>query len=255
MLFDTHTHYNDPRFDEDRDEILSSMQANNVGYILNAGCSVKSTGDSIALAEKYDFVYSSAGVHPIYTEGITNEDFDAVKKFADHKKVRAIGEIGLDYFRKPDDREIQKGAFDTQIDIARELDLPFIIHCRDACKDVLDILKAKNVGEGALWHCFSESKETARIILNMGFTIAVGGTLTFKNNVRTVEAARYIPLENLVIETDCPYLSPVPHRGERNSSLNIHLVAEKLAEIKGVSVEEVEEITTQNAKRFFNIEV
>lgn len=254
MLFDTHTHYNDPRFDEDRDAVLSSMQENNVGYILNAGCSVKSSGDSIALAEKYDFIYSSAGVHPIYTEGICAQDYDTVKKLAAHSKVKAIGEIGLDYFRKPDNREIQKEAFDTQIDIAREVKLPFIIHCRDACKDVLDIIKAKGAGGDALWHCFSESVETARIILNMGLTIAVGGTVTFKNNVRTVEAVRYIPLENLVIETDCPYLSPTPHRGERNSSLNIHLVAEKIAEIKGISFEEVEEITTANAKKFFNIE-
>ncbi len=254
MLFDTHTHYNDPRFDEDRDAVLSSMQENNVGYILNAGCSVKSSGDSIALAEKYGFIYSSAGVHPIYTEGIGADDYDTVRKLSAHSKVKAIGEIGLDYFRKPDDREIQKEAFDTQIDIAREVNLPFIIHCRDACKDVLDIIKAKGVGENALWHCFSESVETARIILNMGLTIAVGGTVTFKNNVRTVEAVRYIPLENLVIETDCPYLSPTPHRGERNSSLNIHLVAQKIAEIKGVSFEEVEEITTANAKKFFNIE-
>lgn len=253
MLFDTHSHYNDPRFDDDRDSILSSMQENNVGYILNAGCSVKSSGDSIAIAEKYDFIYSSAGVHPIYTEGICAEDYDTVKALSSHNKVKAIGEIGLDYFRKPNDREVQKVAFDTQIDIAREVNLPFIIHCRDACKDVLDILKAKGAGEDALWHCFSESVETARIILNMGLTIAVGGTVTFKNNVRTVEAVRYIPLENLVIETDCPYLAPTPHRGERNSSLNIHLVAQKIAEIKGISFEEVEEITTANAKKFFNI--
>lgn len=254
MLFDTHAHYNDIKFDEDRDALLSSMNENNVGFILNAGCSTKSSKDSIALAKKYDFVYASAGIHPIYTDGVTNADFDEIKSLAQNEKVRAVGEIGLDYFRKPDDKKHQQEAFAAQTDIAASLNLPFIIHCRDACKDVLDILKAAPNATNALWHCFSESVETARIILNMGLTIAVGGTVTFKNNVRTVEAVRYIPLDRLVIETDSPYLSPVPHRGERNSSLNIHLVAEKIAEIKGISPAEVEEITTENAKRFFNIQ-
>ena len=253
MLFDTHTHYNDIKFDEDRESLLSSMKENNVGYIMNAGCSVKSSKDSIALSQKYDFIYSSAGVHPIYTEGITNADFDEIVSLSSYEKVKAIGEIGLDYFRKPDNKEIQKDSFAKQIEIAHSLSLPFIIHCRDACKDVLDILKSECKDGRALWHCFSESVETAKIILNMDLTIAVGGTVTFKNNVRTVEAVKYIPLEKLVIETDCPYLSPTPHRGERNSSLNIHYVAEKIAEIKGVSPEEVEEITTENAKKFFNI--
>lgn len=254
MLFDTHAHYYDKKFDPDRDRLLSSMKENNVGYIINAGCGIESTKRSIALAEKYDFIYATAGVHPNHTEDMNDRAFDAIRMLAKHPKVKAVGEIGLDYFYDYVDRRTQRDAFAKQIDIARILKLPFVIHCRDACKDTLDILRSEYKGGGALMHCFSESVETARIVLNMGLTIAIGGTVTFKNNVRTVEAVKFIPLENLVIETDSPYLSPVPNRGQRNSSLNIHYVAEKIAQIKGVSPALVEEITTENAKNFFNIE-
>lgn len=253
MLFDTHAHYYDKKFDPDRDQIISLMRENNVGYILNAGCDVKTTKECIALAQKYDFMYAAAGVHPNHTSDLNDDGYNAIKELARHEKVKAIGEIGLDYFHKYSDRQTQKDAFARQIYMARELSLPFIIHCRDACGDVLDILKSEYKGGGALMHCFSESVETARIVLDMGLTIAIGGTVTFKNNVRTVEAVKYIPLESMVIETDSPYLSPTPHRGERNSSLYIHYVAEKIAEIKGVTPSLVEEITTRNAKKFFNI--
>lgn len=253
MLFDTHAHYYDARFDIDRDEILNSMQKNNVGYILNAGCDVETTKKSIALAEKYKFMYASSGIHPNHAQDMNQKGFDTIRTLAKHPKVKAIGEIGLDYFHEYASREVQKEAFAQQIDIARVLNLPFVIHCRDACGDLLDILRSEYKGGGALMHCFSESVETARIVLNMGLTIAIGGTVTFKNNVRTVEAVKFIPLESLVIETDSPYLSPVPHRGERNSSLNIHFVAERIAQIKGVSPALVEEVTTENAKRFFGI--
>lgn len=254
MLFDTHAHYYDKKFDSDRDEILSSMKENGVGYIVNAGCGIESTKRSVALAERYDFVYATAGVHPNHTEDMNDRALDAIRMYAKHPKVKAIGEIGLDYYYNFVDRAVQREAFAKQIDIARNVNLPFVIHCRDACKDTLDILRSEYKGGGALMHCFSESKETAKIILDMGLTIAIGGTVTFKNNVRTVDAVKYIPLESLVIETDSPYLAPTPHRGKRNSSLYIHYVAEKIAEIKGVSPELVEEITTENAKRFFDIE-
>jgi len=253
MLFDTHAHYYDSKFDADRDEILSQMKENNVGWIVNAGCGVKSTQKCIALAEKYDFCYLTAGIHPNQAEDMNEDAFSKIKALATHPKVVAIGEIGLDYYWDDVEKDVQKDAFAKQIKIADELSLPFVIHSRDACKDTLDILKSEYKGGGALMHCFSESKETAKIVLDMGLHIAIGGTVTFKNNVRTVEAVKYIPLESLVIETDAPYLSPHPHRGERNSSLYIHYVAEKIAEIKGVSPEKVEEITTENAKRFFNI--
>lgn len=252
MLFDTHAHYYDARFDDDRDALLSSMGDNNVGYIINAGCDIKTTKASIDLAEKYEFVYATAGVHPNHTGDLNCEAYDEIRTLAEHKKVRAIGEIGLDYHFDTE-KALQKEAFALQIGMAEDMKLPFVIHCREACGDCLDILKAEYKGTGAVMHCFSESTETAKILLNMGLFISVGGTLTFKNNVRTVDAVRYIPLDRLLIETDSPFLAPTPHRGERNSSLYIHYVAEKIAELKGVSVEEVEEITTNNAKQFFGI--
>ena len=254
MLFDTHAHYDDRQFDSDRHVLISSMKENGVGYIVTAGCSIESTKAAIALAEKYDFIYATAGIHPNSCDDMTDAGFDEIKKLAQHPRVKAIGEIGLDYYWDKTKKDIQKNAFAQQIHIADDLNLPFVIHCRDACGDVVDILKSEYKSGGALMHCFSESKETARILLDMGLIFAVGGTLTFQNNVRTVEAVRYIPLESLVIETDCPYLSPVPNRGKRNSSLNLHYVSEKIAEIKGVPPYVVEEITTENAKKFFNIE-
>ena len=253
MLFDTHAHYDDRQFDPDREELLSSMKENGVGYIVNAGCSIESTKRGIALAEKYDFMYATAGIHPNCKADMTEEGFEEIKALARHPKIRAIGEIGLDYYWDKVERNLQKEAFSRQILIADELNLPFVIHTRDACGDTLDILKSEYKGKGALMHCFSESRETAKIVLDMGIKIAIGGTVTFKNNVRTVEAVRYIPLDALVIETDAPYLSPEPNRGRRNSSLNIHYTAEKIAEIKGVSPALVEEITTKNAKEFYNI--
>lgn len=254
MLFDTHAHYDDKQFDPDREELLSSMEENGVGFIVNAGCSIESTKRGIALAEKYDFMYATAGIHPNCGGDMTEQGFDEIKKLAMHPKVKAIGEIGLDYYWDKVEKKLQQEAFVRQIHIARELYLPFVIHTRDACKDTLDILKSEYQGTGALMHCFSESRETAKIVLDMGIKIAIGGTVTFKNNVRTVEAVKYIPLEDLVLETDAPYLSPVPNRGKRNSSLNIHYTAEKIAEIKGVSPEKVEEITTLNAMKFYGIE-
>ena len=253
MLFDTHAHYDDRQFDEDRDTLLSSMQENGVGYIINAGCSVQSSYTGIELAEKYDFMYSTAGIHPNSEDNLREESFDAIKKIASHPKVVAIGEIGLDYYWKRIEKNVQKDAFAKQIAIAREVSLPFVIHSRDACKDTLDILKSEYKGGGALMHCFSESKETAKILLDMGVKFAIGGTVTFKNNVRTVDAVSYIPLDSIMLETDSPYLAPTPNRGKRNSSLYIRYVAEKIAEIKGISPQEVEEITTENAKRFFGI--
>ncbi len=253
MLFDTHAHYDDKKFDEDRDALLSSMKENGVGLVVNASFNVNSTKVAISLAEKYDFMYATAGIHPNNVDSCDDETFAEIKRLAAHPRVKAIGEIGLDYYWEKVDHEVQKEGFAKQIAIANELSLPFVIHCRDACKDTLDILKSEYKGGGALMHCFSESKETAKILLDMGLKFAIGGTVTFKNNVRTVEAVKYIPLEHLVLETDSPYLAPTPHRGERNSSLYIHYVAERIAEIKGISAEEVEEATTQNAKDFFGI--
>lgn len=254
MLFDTHAHYYDRRFDEDRDEILSSMKENNVGYIINAGCDIKSTNECIALSEKYDFCYATAGFHPGNIRGeVTDNDLAEIVSLAGHEKVVAIGEIGLDYHYEGFDKAQQQDIFAKQIAIAEKLYMPIVIHSRDACADTLDLLRSEYKGTGGVWHCFGESVETAKIALNMGLSFSIGGTVTFANNRRAVEAVSYIPLENILLETDAPYLAPTPYRGKRNSSLYIHLVAEKIAEIKGISPEEVENTTTENAKKLFGI--
>lgn len=254
MLFDVHAHYDDERFDEDRDIILSSMLDNNVGHIINIGYNLKSSRDSIALSEKYPFVYAAVGFHPSDAHLMTKEDFDEIKKLAQHPKVVAIGEIGLDYYYGKETEEVQRRVFREQIELAKEVNLPFQVHNRDSTRDCVDILREANMGERrGMMHCFSESRETAKKILDLGMKISIGGVLTFKNNVKTVEVVKYVPIEELMIETDCPYLAPVPYRGKRNSSLYIHAVAEKIAELKGMDVEEVIAITEKNAKNFFDI--
>lgn len=252
MLIDTHAHYYDSRFDEDRELLFPQMHAEGIGYIINSGCTVKNTKTCIKMAETHPFCYATAGLHPEYAENVTEDDLKEISSLALHEKVLAVGEIGLDYHYGTD-KEKQKRLFSRQIDLANALLLPTVIHCREATRDTLDILKAQTPTNGAVMHCFSESVETAKIILNMGFYVSVGGTLTFKNNVRTVEAVRYIPLDRIMLETDCPYLAPVPHRGERNCSLYLPLVAQKIAEIKGISIDEVVETTTKNAIAFYRI--
>lgn len=254
MLFDVHAHYDDERFDEDRDIILSSMHDNNVGHIINIGYNLKSSLDSVTLAENYPFMYAAVGFHPSDAHLMTREDFDAIKKLSEHEKVVAIGEIGLDYYYGKETEGVQRRVFREQIELAKEVNLPFQVHNRDSTRDCLMILKEAKLGDRrGMMHCFSESKETARQILDLGMKISIGGIVTFKNNVKTVDVVKYVPIEELMIETDCPYLSPVPYRGKRNSSLYIHATAEKIAELKGMDVEEVIAITENNAKEFFNI--
>lgn len=255
MLFDSHAHYNDERFNEDRDEILSQMNENNVGLILNSCSSLDEVKDIFAICEKHPFVYASVGIHPHEVKNLTEADMDLLKKYAKNPCVKAIGEIGLDYYYDFSPRDMQQKWFARQVDIAREIKMPVVIHDRDAHKDSMDILRAHSVQEvGGVFHCYAGSVEMAREILDWGMYIAFGGTLTFKKSVRPVEVAKYVPLDRIVIETDSPYLTPEPNRGKRNSSLYIHYVAEKLAEIKGISVEEVENATFENAKRCFSIE-
>lgn len=254
MLFDSHAHYNDRAFDGDRDELLSSMPANGVGYIMNAADSIPSIEPILALAEKYPFVYAAVGVHPEETLNLTDADTDILKSAAANPKVRAVGEIGLDYHYDDVPKDIQKKWFSRQLALARELRLPVIIHDRDAHADTLDILRSENARDiGGVMHCYSGSTETAREVLELGFYLGFGGTLTFKNANKVRKAAEYVPLDRIVLETDCPYLAPDPHRGSRNSSLLMHFTAERLAEIKGVSLEEVERITLNNAKKLYNI--
>ncbi len=256
MLFDSHAHYNDSKFDEDRFELLDTMNANNVGYIMNIADSMKSIPKVLEIAEKYPFVYAAVGVHPEETKELAEKDMELLEEYAAHPKVLAIGEIGLDYYWDSVDRDVQKKWFTRQIAIAKKVGLPVVIHDRDAHGDTMEILKAENIGEvGGIFHCYSGSAEMAKEIVDMGMYIAFGGTLTFKNAAKVRKAAEAVPLERILIETDCPYLAPEPHRGKRNSSLYIHYVAERLAEIKGITPEETERITCLNAKRCLGIEV
>lgn len=254
MLFDTHAHYNDEKFNEDRDEILGSMAENGIGLIMNACSNISEIPDIIGLCEKYDFVYGAVGVHPHDTADMNSGDLDILKKSTDHSKIKAIGEIGLDYYYDFSDRDTQKKRFADQVELAKELGLPVIIHDRDAHKDTMDILRACGVRDcGGVFHCYAGSVEMAREILDWGMYIAFGGSLTFKKSVRPKEVAAYVPLDRIVTETDSPYLAPEPQRGRRNDSRYMHFVAAELARIKDISYEEMETITYENGKKLFGI--
>ena len=253
MLFDSHAHYNDERFDDDRDGILSSMKENNVGLIMNSCSNIAELPGIIELCEKYDFIYGSAGVHPHDVSGMTENDTDTLKEYLKHPKIKAVGEIGLDYYYDNSPRDEQRKWFARQIELALETDMPIVIHDRDAHKDCMDIVRAYKNDIRGEFHCYAGSVEMAREILDWGMYIALGGALTFKKSVKPKEVAEYVPLDRLLIETDCPYLTPEPHRGKRNSSLYIHYVAEMIADIKGISPKEVEDATWNNAKKLFDI--
>ena len=253
MIFETHAHYDDEAFDEDREELLRSLPNNGIEYVVNVGASMDSTRNSVEMASKYDFVYAAIGVHPSETGKLSEKDMEWLKNEAlGNKKVVAIGEIGLDYFYDEPARDIQKIWFERQLELAREVKLPIIIHSRDAAKDTLDIMKAHKAEElGGVVHCYSYSKETAKEYLDMGFYFGIGGVVTFKNGKRLKEAVEFIPLDRILLETDCPYLSPEPNRGKRNSSLNIPYIASAIAQLKGVEYDEVVRITCQNAKNMY----
>jgi len=254
MLFDSHAHYNDERFKDDVDEVLSAMNENNVGLILNSCSSLDEVPDIFAICEKYPFVYASVGIHPHEVSELTEADMDKLKEYAKNPKVKAIGEIGLDYFYDFSPRDIQQKWFARQLELAREVSKPVIIHSRDACADTIDILKSGHASEvGGIIHCYSYSKETVKTFYDMNFYFGIGGVLTFKNAKKLIEAANVIPLERIVLETDCPYLAPVPNRGKRNDSSNIQYVIEKLADIKGVTKEQIAEVTYQNACRVYGL--
>ena len=252
MIFDSHAHYNDSKFNEDRDQILSSMTENGIGYIMNAADSMESIKKIMDLCEKFPFMYMSIGVHPENTADMTEDDIELLKKYAEYEKVKAIGEIGLDYYWDDVERDIQKKWFIRQIELANSLNLPVIIHDREAHGDTIDILK-KYLKTGGVLHCFSGSREMAKEVLDMGMYLAFGGTLTFKNARKSREVLEYVPLDRILVETDCPYLAPEPNRGKRNSSLYIPYILETMAQIKGITKEEAEEITYNNARKCFNI--
>lgn len=254
MLFDTHAHFDDSQFDSDRDEVIKSLADDGVTRVMNIGANMETSEKAIEIANKYDFIYATVGVHPCDTYDMTDEDIERLRIMAkNNPKVRAIGEIGLDYHFDDTKPDIQKEWFIKQLRLAKELNMPVVIHDRDSKGDAIEILKREGISNGVM-HCFSGSAETARELVKMGFMISFTGVLTFKNARRAVEACRSIPIERLMIETDCPYMAPEPHRGERNYSGYVKYVARKMAEIKGLSYEETARITMENGLRFYGIE-
>lgn len=255
-IFETHAHYDDDAFDEDREALLAALPENGITRVVNIGSTLAATAGSIRLAEKYPYIYAAAGVHPSEAEELNEETFAWLKAQLSHPKVVAVGEIGLDYYWPEPDHELQKEWFIRQLRLAHEAKKPVVIHSRDAAEDTLSIMKAEADEElSGVIHCFSYSVEIAREYLNRGYFLGIGGVLTFKNSRKLKEVAAYAPLSQIVLETDSPYLAPVPHRGKRNCSLYLPLVVAELARIKDVSEEEVRRITWENACRLYHLPV
>ncbi|MBQ8757200.1 MAG: TatD family hydrolase [Oscillospiraceae bacterium] len=252
MLFDTHAHLNDEAFHADREELIASLPQKKITPVMNPGCNLEDSKKGIALAEKYDFVYCAVGSHPDSADEVNESVIEEYRDLCRHPKVKAIGEIGLDYHYEDIPRELQKKAFIMQMELAKETGLPVIVHERDAHEDGLAIVKSFPTVQG-VFHCFSGSAELARQLVDLGWYIGFTGVLTFKNARRAIEAAAAIPLERIVLETDCPYMAPEPYRGRRNDPTYLYRMAEKLGEIRGISPEEAAAITAQNGKRLYSI--
>lgn len=255
-IFDTHAHYDDEAFDTDREELLKALPGSGIEYVVNVGASIATTRSTLELSSKYDYIYAAVGVHPSDIADLNEESFSWLKEQTHRQKVVAVGEIGLDYYwdKEPEVQAAQQVWFKRQLDLAREAGLPVIIHSRDAAKDTFDIMKEMDAGSiGGVVHCYSYSPELAAEYVKMGLFIGVGGVVTFSKAKKLKETVAAIPMDNIVIETDCPYLAPVPYRGKRNSSLNLPLVLAEIASIKGISEEEAADITFANAMRLYRL--
>ena len=250
-MIDIHAHYDDTAFDNDRDELLTSLFNNGINGIIHAGCDLESSLYSIRLAEKYDKMFAAVGFHPQEVSKFNNKDIDTIKALLSHPKVVAIGEIGLDYHWVTDNKDEQKALFRRQLELAVETDMPVIIHERDCVADCLEIVLDYNVR--GVFHAFSGSKETAQILLDRGWYISFPGTVTFKNAKHPVENAAFVPADRILTETDAPYLTAHPFRGKRNDSSYMKYTLERIAGIRGISFEETERITEENAKRLFKL--
>lgn len=260
MIFETHAHYDDKAFDEDRHLCLTSLRQHQVNTVINVAASMESSKATLELCDSYDFIYGALGVHPSETQDLTQSDMIWIKEHLNHKKVVALGEIGLDYYWDTPEREVQKKWFETQLNIAIEMDKPVIIHSRDAAADTLEMLKlavhqAKDMNRRltGVIHCFSYSSELAREFVKLGFYLGIGGVVTFKNGKTMKKVVEEVPLEYLVIETDSPYLSPEPNRGKRNDSSNLSYIVNQIADIKNITYDQVVEITTMNAKKLYRM--
>lgn len=254
LIFDTHAHYDDEAFDDDRKELLNSLKDQGVGAIINVGASIASTKTTLKLMNQYPFIYGALGVHPSDTAELTEADMEWLKEQFHNPKAVAVGEIGLDYYWDEPERTIQQKWFERQLQLAKEVKKPVSIHSREAANDTFSIMKNAHAEEiGGVIHCFSYGKEMAREFLNMDFYFGIGGVLTFNNGKKLKEAAAYIPMDKILLETDCPYLAPVPYRGKRNNSTYLTYVVQELAKIKGLSEEEVIRITRENGEKLFSI--
>ena len=252
LLFDTHAHLNDPAFDPDRESLMNGLAAKGVGLVMNAGCSLESSRDIVNMTAKYPWLYGSVGSHPDSADEVDEQVIEEYRKLCQNEKIKAIGEIGLDYYYEDIPREIQQKAFRMQMALAKELDMPVIVHEREAHDDGMRIVK-EFPGVTGVFHCYSGSAEMARQLVKMGWYIGFTGVLTFKNARKAVETAASIPLDRIVIETDCPFMAPEPFRGKRNDPGYLYRMAERLAEIRGITPEEAAIATTENAKRLYRI--
>ena len=250
-IFESHAHFDDERFDEDRAELLSSMNSKGVRYAINIGSSLESSQASVDLADKYDFIYAAVGVHPEEVQDVDDKGIEKLRQLAKNKKVVAIGEIGLDYHYRDDNKEEQISAFRRQMELAKELSLPVIIHSRDACEDTMKVLSEYRLP--GVVHCFSGSAETAKEVVALGMYVGFTGVVTFKNARRALEAVEAVPIDRLLCETDCPYMAPEPNRGKRCDSTMLEFILAKMAEIKGVSAQQLADITCENAKKLFGV--
>ena len=252
MIFESHAHYDDEAFDGDRETLLAGMQGNGIEYIINVGADLASTQRSIALAERYPFIYAAVGVHPDGVGELNEENFQWLREQCAHPKAVAVGEIGLDYYWDTVPRQQQREWFVRQMELAVETKLPVIIHSREAAAETFALISRHHAHTtGGVIHCYSYSREMAQEFIKMGYYIGVGGVVTFKNAKKLKETVEAIPLERILLETDCPYMAPEPHRGTRNDSSNIPFVIAKIAELKGIAEEEVERVTEENAVRLF----
>ena len=254
MLFDTHAHMDDRAFDADREQLLSSLPGDGIALLMNPGCSLESSRNASGLSRKYDYIYAAVGSHPDVADEVNDEVLAEYQMLCkQNPKIKAIGEIGLDYHYEDIPRDIQLRAFRAQMSLARELNLPVIVHEREAHEDGMTVVREFPEVTG-VFHCYSGSAEMARQLVDRGWYIGFTGVLTFKNARKAIEAAQAIPLDRILLETDCPYMSPEPFRGKRNDPSRLYRMAEKLAEIRGVSLEEIHAITTENGKRLYRIE-
>ncbi len=254
MIFETHAHYDDEAFDSDRETLIGKLPEQGISPVVNVGASLDSCRRTLELVERYPFFYGAIGVHPSETRELTEENFPLLREWCRQERIVAVGEIGLDYHYEDTDRAIQKVWFGRQLDLARELELPVIIHSREAAQDTIACMEEHDGKQiGGVVHCYSYSAELAKTFLKMGFYFGIGGVITFQNGKKLRETVEMLPLDRIVLETDCPYLAPVPHRGERNSSLYLPLVVEQIAQIKNLTPEEVIQITDENARHLFRL--